>query len=190
MDAMNPLRSGSRPGLLQRQRIPRLLLGIGLFKLVKSALLLLAALVTLQLITHDVAKFIIYWANMFRFDPNTEHIHNLINYLLNVDKNKLRLLCVGTFVYAVLYGIEGIGLLLDRTWAEWLTVITTAGFIPLELYEVHRHGTAKRVALLCCNVVILAYLIYYVRRKIRRHREEKHVRQQEQHAMEQPGKGG
>jgi hypothetical protein len=45
-------------------------------------------------------------------------------------------------VYAGLLLTEGLGLLLRKRWAEYLTIITTAGLIPIELYEMSRRATA------------------------------------------------
>src|SRR5690242_7572790 len=53
--------------------------------------------------------------------------------------NQLRALSVGTFIYAGLLATEGTGLLLRKRWAEYFTIITTAGFIPLGVYELSRH---------------------------------------------------
>ena len=36
----------------------------------------------------------------------------------------------------MLEGLEGIGLLMRRLWAEYLTVIATAILLPLEVYEI------------------------------------------------------
>ena len=38
-----------------------------------------------------------------------------------------------TGCYALVFAVEGVGLLMARRWAEWLTVIVTASFIPLEI---------------------------------------------------------
>ena len=61
--------------------------------------------------------------------------------------------------YAVLFGIEGVGLLMGKYWAEWFTVIATASLIPIELYEtLHRFGWLKLAALVG-NVAIVVYLV-------------------------------
>jgi uncharacterized membrane protein (DUF2068 family) len=45
-----------------------------------------------------------------------------------------------------------------RRWAEWLTVIVTGSFVPLEVYELaHRAGWGKVVAL-ALNLAIVGYL--------------------------------
>ena len=69
------------------------------------------------------------------------------------------MLGVGTFFYAGLEGLEGIGLLLRRRWAEYLTVVATGLLLPLEFYEIARKPTGLRVAVLLANLAVLAYLI-------------------------------
>jgi uncharacterized membrane protein (DUF2068 family) len=50
-------------------------------------------------------------------------------------------------------------------WAEWLTIIITSSLIPFEIYEICRHPTAIKVAVLLINVAIVAYLLYRIRGK-------------------------
>jgi uncharacterized membrane protein (DUF2068 family) len=58
-----------------------------------------------------------------------------------------------------------IGLLLRRRLAEYLTVIVTGSFIPLELYELWRHLTLTRLVILVINVAIVRYLVGVLRRR-------------------------
>jgi len=82
----------------------------------------------------------------------------------DVDPHKLRALSVGTFIYSALFFTEGIGLFLRKRWAEILTIVATAGLIPLEVYEIfHRPGPLK-VLVLLINLAVVAYLIFEVRR--------------------------
>ena len=55
--------------------------------------------------------------------------------------------------------MEGIGLLLRRRWAEYLTVVATGLLLPLEVYEIARKPNALRVVVLLANLVIVAYLL-------------------------------
>ena len=61
--------------------------------------------------------------------------------------------------YAVLEGIEAIGLWWQRRWAEYLTFLATTLFLPLEVYELTERVTVVRVAALVINVVIVSYLL-------------------------------
>ena len=102
-----------------------------------------------------------------KLDPDSRYIHALISRVSNVTPGQLRALGVGTFLYALLYLVEGGGLLAGKHWAEYLTVVATGLFIPLELYEVGRKPTPIRIALLAINAAIVAYLVYQLRRKDR-----------------------
>ena len=59
---------------------------------------------------------------------------------------------------------EGIGLLLRRRWAEYFTIIMTALFIPLEIYELIERLTLTRVVVLVINSVIVWYLVERIRK--------------------------
>jgi uncharacterized membrane protein (DUF2068 family) len=61
--------------------------------------------------------------------------------------------------------VEGTGLLLRKRWAEYLTVIATGSFVPMEIYEIFRHCTISRIGLLIANLAILAYLTWVIRQK-------------------------
>ena len=79
-----------------------------------------------------------------------------------------RQLWVAGFVllaYAVMFLIEGIGLLLLEHWAEWMTVITTGGLIPIEIYETVRRPTWFKVGAMLINAAVEVYLVWRVRRE-------------------------
>lgn len=138
---------------------------IAAFKLAKGTLLLLLALAALRLMHRDVAEIVRKILLHVRADPESKHFHNLLGKLANVHPRTLAEFGVGAFIYSSLYFIEGIGLLLTRRWAEWMAVITTGGFIPLEVYEVVRDVHVIRIGVLCVNIAIVIYLIWELRRK-------------------------
>jgi len=98
-------------------------------------------------------------------DPENHYIHGLLERVLRVSPHQLKALSAGTFIYASLFLTEGTGLLLRKGWAEYMTIITTAGLIPLELYEVAKHITAAKIAVLIVNLAIVVYLVMRVRGK-------------------------
>ena len=73
---------------------------------------------------------------------------------------RLRLIGGGAFLYAAPFLTEGIGLWRQRRWAEYLTVIATASFIPFEVFELARRLTYPRAAALIINICVVAYLIW------------------------------
>src|SRR4051812_20091407 len=48
---------------------------------------------------------------------------------------------------------------MTRRWAEWLTVVVTSSFIPVEVYEMVEHFSAGKVVALTVNVAIVVHLV-------------------------------
>ena len=146
-----------------RKTTPTLLL-IALFKLIKGILLLAVGIGALKLLHRDIAQTVAHWVDILRVDPDNRLIHGLLARVLSVTPGQLRAASAGTFVYSGLLLTEGLGLLFRKRWAEYFTIITTAGLIPIELYELSRRVTTAKVAVLFINVAIVAYLVRRVRK--------------------------
>jgi uncharacterized membrane protein (DUF2068 family) len=97
-------------------------------------------------------------------DPNAWHFQKLVHRFLEISP-KLPLISAGMFVYAAVFTVEGVGLLMRKRWAEYLTVISTGGLLPLEIYEMTRRATATRAVVMAVNVAIVVYLIWQIRRR-------------------------
>jgi uncharacterized membrane protein (DUF2068 family) len=80
--------------------------------------------------------------------------------LVDLRSGALDVLIVTSLVYAMLELIEGIGLWHEQRWAEYLTVIATAGFLPFEIVELSRRVTVIRVGALVVNVLIVVWLLF------------------------------
>jgi uncharacterized membrane protein (DUF2068 family) len=137
---------------------------IGAFKLAKGLLILAVALGVLRLMHADAAEVLERWTTQLHIDPEGRHVGRAMHRILSLDERHLRVLSAGMIVYAGLFVVEGVGLMLRKRWAEWLTVIVTASFVPLEIYEAARHPTAIRVAALAVNLTIVWYLVVRLRR--------------------------
>lgn len=137
---------------------------IGLFKLIKSVLLCIAGFGALQLMNTDVLKVVAGWTSALHFDPSGHYIHQLLRFVTPLSYRQLELLGIGSFVYAILFLIEGTGLLLQKLWAEYLTTVITSTFIPFEILELYRRFTGVRLVLLLVNLWIVLYLIMRIRK--------------------------
>ena len=146
---------------------------IALFKLTKGILLLIVGLGALHLLHRDVAHTVAHWVDILRVDPGNRYVHRLLARVLSVTPRQLEAASAGTFIYSALLLTEGIGLMLRKRWAEYFTIISTAGLIPLEIYEIVHHVTAAKIVVLLINVAIVAYLVAQVR-KDSAHQEENH----------------
>jgi hypothetical protein len=80
--------------------------------------------------------------------------------LLNLDAGEVRIVFLVLVAYAVSESVEAYGLWRELRWAEYLTVVATAGLLPLEIHELLEQVTVLRLLGLTINVVIVAYLVY------------------------------
>jgi len=133
----------------------RWLVLIGIVKLFKALLFILLGVGALRLLHKDLVDVLTHFILALRFDPE----NHFVNLVLEIS--------IAIFCYAGLDIIEGTGLALEKTWAEYLTLILTASFLPWELFEIIRHVTWLKVVLLLINVLVVAYLIFHVQGRMR-----------------------
>ena len=143
----------------------RVLQIIALFKLGKAATLLLVCATTWRIIQHDPTQMVIHWALRFHVDPENFYLQALLARLLHVSEHQLAVFAVGAFFYAVIFAVEGIGLWFARAWAEYLTSITTASLLPIELYELIKKVSLTKWGLLFLNLGIVVYLVRRISRR-------------------------
>ena len=144
------------------------LMAIAALKFVNGIGLLALGLGALHFLHGDLPKEFAHWIELLRADPHNRYLLWLVQKLSNVDEHRLRQLSVGTFFYSALFLCEGTGLALAKRWAEYLTIVTTASLMPIEVYEIYVHPTWPRVVVLLINIVVVAYLIVELRRTKRR----------------------
>jgi uncharacterized membrane protein (DUF2068 family) len=141
------------------------LLLIGLFKLAKAIFFFGIGVGAIHLLHKDLEDEVMRLALKFRFDPESRFVSLLLNKVDLIDPHRLRQISVATFGYSALALTEGVGLLLEKVWAEYLTLILTVSFLPWELYELARRPDWFRLSLLLINLAVLWYLVWLLRRK-------------------------
>lgn len=152
-------------------RWPVILIGFG--KLAKSLSLAAVAFGVGWLLRPDqraaLEDFLVHQAQL---TPYAQYLHVGLVKVLAIPEKQLHVLRVASVIYAGLYLIEGTGLLFDLAWAEWMVIVTTAGFLPLEIYEIIDRLTWVRLTVLLLNLVVVAYLCVRVwqRRRVNRQR--------------------
>lgn len=151
-------RTGAKP------RHDRGLLLIASFKLLKALLLVAGGLAALKLLQPDAARSVSEWVAALPLDSQRRLAHRFLVRVTGLPASRLQALGVAFFAYAGLFVVEGIGLWRQRRWAEYLTVIATASFVPLEAYELVKDVTLPRIAALLANLLVVAYLVWVLRR--------------------------
>ena len=140
------------------------LLAIGLLKLFEAVFFFLVGVGAIHFLHHDLGDAATRLAERLRFDLDGRMMTWVMDHLDDITSHRLKQIGVATFFYAGLRIAEGVGLVMEKVWAEHLTVGVTTAFLPWELYEIARHPDWLRVCLLLANLVVLAYLFWSLRR--------------------------
>jgi hypothetical protein len=80
--------------------------------------------------------------------------------LFSLSSGRVRELGVAVLAYAILEGVEAIGLWTMKRWAEYLTFISTTVLLPLEIYEIIHKTTVLKIIGFIINVAVVAYLLF------------------------------
>jgi len=154
------LRLGTRGPIIRgMKRRVDLVPAIGVFKLLKTSILVIAGVAMLRELPQRIGLQLEQALRWLGIGAGRRTVQSLVERLWRLDAPVEKRLAVFALVYAAVFLTEGIGLLLRRRWAEWMTVFVTASFIPFEVYElVQRFGPVKLLALVL-NVAIVVYLV-------------------------------
>jgi uncharacterized membrane protein (DUF2068 family) len=148
------------------------LLLIGALKLLKALALFIVGVGLLSLLHRDAADVVRHWIGFFRLDVHAHLLERLLAKIAGINHHTMRRLGVGTLLYATVFAVEGVGLLLQKTWAEYMTAGVTISFLPIEVYELIVHPSAMKALVTLLNVAVVIYLVF----EIRRRRTNQHLR--------------
>lgn len=144
---------------------------IALFKLAKSFLFFCAGVGLLHFLHKDVEAKIQTLMDNLHVDSDNHLARWVLEGAAKVTDfhflslHGVALLSAVAFFYAILFGIEGVGLYLRTRWGEWMVVVITGSLLPVEFYELIHKLTTIKVLFTICNLIILGYLIYVISRK-------------------------
>ena len=155
---MPKLSSKNKP----RKRHRAGLVMVAVYKLAGALLFAAVGFGALHLVGKDVEDVITDLAAALRFNPESKLVNFVLDRVSLLDDPMLRRIGLAAYCYAGLGILEGIGLFLEKAWGEYLTLIITASFLPLEIIEIMRRLTWIRVVLFAANVLVLLYLAWVV----------------------------
>lgn len=160
-----PTTEGGEHGHLHLEARDSGLFLIGMFKLAKALFFLAISLGALHFVHHDLSGTVGRIIRGLHFDPESHFVDLLMDKVALITHHKLRLISMGTFLYAGLCTTEAYGLLTRKVWAEFVTLWLSVSFIPWELFELTRRPSLWHFSILLANLVVVAYLLWLLRRK-------------------------
>jgi uncharacterized membrane protein (DUF2068 family) len=145
------------------KRVPPPVRLIAVGKGLKGALFLVVGLVISKLLhAPDLQELLQRWIAWIHVDPGAAIIHRAIDAVTGVSHHTLEVMGFGSFLYATLYLVEGLGLWFGRRWAEWMTAVSTALLVPAEVSHLIHHPGIGIALILLVNLAVMAYLLRLV----------------------------
>jgi uncharacterized membrane protein (DUF2068 family) len=126
--------------------------------LAKGFLLLIVAVKLLTLLNQDVHQRFADFIARHQIDPENSIVRRIFEKLTGVGNQQLMMFSLGSLTYSGLQLTEGIGLWMQKRWAEFLTVIATSLLIPVEIYEIFEKFTWIRILAFVVNLFVVWYL--------------------------------
>jgi len=93
-------------------------------------------------------------------DTSRTFLLKQLNRLVGLNPKTLGILLLTAVAYCLIEGVEAVGLWRGRRWAEYLTAVATAGFLPFEVDELLHRVTVGRLLALVVNLAVLIYLVW------------------------------
>lgn len=134
---------------------------IAIFKLAKAIALIAAGVGAFRLLNPGVELRVERWIAHVQLAP----ARRAVAFLSGASDGKIEALGGLAFGYALLFLIEGTGLLMRKRWAEWFTIIVTGSLLPFEIYELFKGATAAKIAAVVINIAVVIYLVISVRKR-------------------------
>lgn len=140
----------------------RLLMVIGAAKVAEALLFVLLGVGVVRLLQQGVVDELTRLIVALRFDPEGRVASAVLNHAALMSPHRLKEISAVAFAHAALDLLEGVGLILTKVWAEFVTVAVSGFFLPLEFYSLARHVTWVRVTITLINVAVVAYLGFHL----------------------------
>ena len=141
---------------------------IGALKLSTGLLLFGAWLGMFRVFKSDLAVQLEWAIRHLKLDPDNRVFHKAFDFVSGLDRKHLRAIEAGTFFYALLHVVEGTGLVFERSWAGYLTIVATGSLVPFEAYEIYHKVNPLKIFVLAVNIGFVIYLAVKLRQE---HRE-------------------
>ncbi len=192
------------PAMAHKQTNSRAMFLVGIFEMFKALLFLAAAFGLLRMLHKDTGVELGKLLHAMRINGDQAFVKSLLVKANVIEDPQKRVFGALAAAYAILHGIEGVGLMLRKKWAEYFTVIASSLAIPYEVYELF-HRTAHpgrddllehipqgqraefvfnqmfllKLGIFLANVGIVWFLVWHLRRS---HRQRVELERQQEAA--------
>ena len=158
---------------VRKQRAPTLYIIVA-FKLLKGALLLLAAGVFFSLVGVDLQQQFNQMLMDANLEPEGKLFGDIGRWLQTITPQNVQVFATGTVLYSAFSLVEGAGLWLRASWAGWMAIGESSFFVPIEIYQLVERYSTTLLVILILNVLIVWYLYSNRHRLFHHHHHHAH----------------
>ena len=158
---MSNIRRATQDASTDKRKPPRSL-GIRViasYKLAKTIGLILVAIAAFHLDRSQNFERLVHWLEQLSLSDSNGLRWKLVEKLQSMGPSKFVAIGLVALGYAAVFATEGIGLWLQKYWAEWFTVFATGSLVPLEIYEIAKRFGWLKLAALVANIAVVVYLV-------------------------------
>ena len=129
------------PAMAHKQTNSQAMFLVGIFEMFKALLFLAAAFGLLRMLHKDTGVELGKLLHALRISGDHAFVESLLRKATGIEDTQKRVFGALAAAYALLHGIEGVGLMMRKKWAEYFTVIASSLAIPYEIYELFHRTT-------------------------------------------------
>jgi uncharacterized membrane protein (DUF2068 family) len=136
-----------------------MLRAVALFELLKGIFVFFMGILALALVHKDVWLIAETLLAAFHIDTDRRSAQVFLNFAGNITDARLWAAARIAFAYTALRFAEAYGLWHERTWAEWVALVSGALLMPMEIRELLRGWTWIRGTMFLGNVAVILYML-------------------------------
>ncbi len=88
-----------------------------------------------------------------------------INWIISFTNEQIIAIGILAFSLGILRWVEAVGIWINKSWAEWLAILTGVIYIPFEINELLFRFTWLMLLILFMNILIVTYLMWVLHLK-------------------------
>jgi len=142
---------------------------VALLEGAKGVLVLVAGFGLLSLIHQDVQRIGEEIVRRFHINPASRYPRIFLQTSAALTSQRLWLLASMALLYSALCLIEAYGLWRSRRWAQYVAVISSGLYLPVEIYELFLRITWPKALVVAVNIGVVGYLVWHIGYRMRGH---------------------
>jgi len=132
---------------------------IAMFEVTKAAIVLLLGCGLFHLMHKNLDEVAERLVQVLHVNPEGKLSNLFFELASHSSDRNLWVLALGALAYASVRSTEAYGLWREREWAQWFSLLSTALYLPPELYWMLRHPSWLKCAVLIINIVIFLFMV-------------------------------